>query len=100
MFWLDNLQSNVAVFMFVVLVGTDSFTTNCSILQHMETNVINHPSPRPPSVPVPGLDTAIPQVESSLPLRLVQIPPPYQILNSIYLLIIYLRNLVFHLSSK
>ena len=46
--------------MSVDLVGTDLFTTKCSILQIMETNIINHPSPRPPSVPVPGLEDCSP----------------------------------------
>ena len=37
-----------------------TFTSNCSILQIMDTNVTIHPSPRPTSVLVPGLEDCSP----------------------------------------
>ena len=46
--------------MFVVFSRYCIFTTNCSFLQIMETNINNHPSPRPPSVLVPGLEDCSP----------------------------------------
>ena len=49
-------KNNVQYLRPLILVGTVTFTTNGSILQIMEPDVTNHPSPRPSSVPVPGLD--------------------------------------------
>ena len=48
-------KNNVQYLRPLVLVGTVTFTTNGSILQIMEPDVTNQSSPRPFSVPVPGL---------------------------------------------